>query len=409
MTRSLRTRVASLEAMAASERRTRTAGLDGLRALAALSVLCMHVWLYGSPNPDRPTRDSVLESAAFELRLGLVFFFVLSGYLLYRAFAAAALRGSEPVELARYARRRVARIVPAYYLALVGALLLLWGQRGEPGVRLPDETGLPLFLVFGQNYSTETFMTLNPVAWTLCVEAAFYLALPLIGWVAFRYARGSVVRQASLLAALAGVGLAYSAIDYYAGWEPIFGKALFAYLPHFAAGMAVALWAEARRRRHAGALGAGATAALVVGGFAVALGDGLWHAIARTPADDPVISILGDVPAAIGFAAVVAAVVLGRGPAVNWTSVRPLAWVGLVSYGVYLWHVPILIFARSNGLLPDGFLPALAAVLPVVLAVAAASWYLVERPLMARAERPRRRRARRGAPAEARLEAHAAP
>jgi peptidoglycan/LPS O-acetylase OafA/YrhL len=169
--------------------------------------------------------------------------------------------------------------------------------------------------------------------------------------------------------------------------------------------MAVALWAEGRRR----SLSARATAALVTGGFAVAVGDGVWHAIARTPADDPVISILGDIPAAAGFAAVVAAVVLGRGPAVDWTRARPLAWIGLISYGVYLWHVPLLIFARSNGLLPEGFLPALAAVLPVVLGVAAASWYLIERPLMARAARPPRRRARRGAAAEARLEAHAAP
>jgi peptidoglycan/LPS O-acetylase OafA/YrhL len=389
--------------MASPERRKRTAGLDGLRALAALSVLCMHVWLYGSPDPDRPTRGGVLESAAFELRLGLVFFFVLSGYLLYRAFAAAALRGESPVDVARYARRRVARIVPAYWLALLGAVVLLWGQRGEPGVRLPDEAGLPLFLVFGQNYSTETFMTLNPVTWTLCVEAAFYLLLPLAGWLAFRWARGSVGRQAWLLLGLASAGLAYSAIDYYAGWEPIFGKGLPAYLPHFAAGMAVALWAEGRRPT----LTARRTAALVAGGFAIAIADGVWHAIARTPADDPWISIVGDVPAAAGFALVVAAVVLGRGPAVNWATVRPLAWVGVVSYGVYLWHVPLLIFARSNGLLPDGFLPALAAVLPVVLTVAAASWYLVERPLMARAERPRRRRARRRA--EARLEAHAAP
>src|SRR4051812_17165961 len=199
--------------MAPSERKTRTAGLDGLRAVAALSVLCLHVWLYGQPNPDRPTRSGLLDRAVFELRLGLVFFFVLSGYLLYRAFAGAALRRT-PVDVARYARRRVARIVPAYYLALVGAVALLWGLRGSPGVRLPDAAGLPLFFVFGQNYSSETFFQLNPVTWTLCLEAAFYVALPLIGLAAFRLARGSVRAQAGLLAAIAAVGIAYSALDY---------------------------------------------------------------------------------------------------------------------------------------------------------------------------------------------------
>src|SRR3954452_142472 len=152
--------------MADSERKTRTAGLDGLRALAALSVLCLHVWLYGQPDPDSPTRSGLLGHTAFELRLGLVFFLGLSGYLLYRAFAAAALRRTEPVDVGRYARRRVARIVPAYWLSIAGGFVLLWAPRGEPGVSLPDTGGLPLFAVFGQNYSHDTFMRLNPVSWT---------------------------------------------------------------------------------------------------------------------------------------------------------------------------------------------------------------------------------------------------
>src|SRR3954462_15992226 len=148
--------------MASSERKTRTAGLDGLRAVAALSVLCLHVWLYGQPNPDSPTRSCLFDRAVFEFRLGLVLFFVLSDYLLYRAFAGAALRRSA-VDVGRYARRRVARIVPAYYLALAGTIALLWGQRGAAGVRLPDAAHLPLFFVFGQNYSSATFLRLNPV------------------------------------------------------------------------------------------------------------------------------------------------------------------------------------------------------------------------------------------------------
>jgi peptidoglycan/LPS O-acetylase OafA/YrhL len=392
--------------MAASERKTRTAGLDGLRALAALTVLCLHVWLYGQPNPSSPTRSGVLDRAVFEFRLGLVFFFVLSGYLLYRAFAGGALRRS-PVDVRRYARRRVARIVPAYYVALAGTVALLWGLRGSPGVRLPDAVQLPLFLVFGQNYSSETFLTLNPVTWTLCLEAAFYVSLPLIGLVAYRFARGRVRAQAALLAAIALVGIAYSALDYELGWGAMAGKALPAYLPVFAAGMLVALWAEARRAREAPPLSALASAALVVGGFGLAVADGFWHATAGTPAGNPLLSILGDVPAAIGFAAVVAAAVAGRGLSIAWMRARPLAWVGLVSYGVYLWHVPVLLFERNHGLLPSSFLPALAVTLPVVLAVSAGSWYLVERPLITRASRPRARpSARRGQP---QLEAHAAP
>ena len=393
--------------MAPSERKMRTAGLDGLRAVAALSVLCLHVWLYGQPDPDSPTRSGLLDRAVFEFRLGLVFFFVLSCYLLYRAFAGGALRGDDRVDVGRYARRRVARILPAYYLALAGAIALLWGLRGHPGVRLPDAAQLPLFLVFGQNYSRDTFFMLNPVTWTLCLEAAFYIALPFIGWFAYRLARRHTHGQALLLGAVAALGLGWSALDYAFGWGTMAGKALPAYMPVFAAGMAVALWAENRRVRDTPPLGPLATTALVAGGFGLAIADGLWHATARTPAGNPLISILGDVPAAVGFALVVAGAVAGRGPAVDWMHFRPLAWVGLVSYGVYLWHVPLLLFARGHGLLPSSFLPALLMMLPVVLLVSAGSWYLVERPLLARAHRPRARRAARRR--QAQLEAHAAP
>src|SRR3954471_20463941 len=208
----------NLEAMASDERMRRTAGLDGLRAVAALSVLCFHAWLYGFDHPYAITRDSVFDRVMFEMRLGLVFFFVLSGYLLYRAYARAALTGGGRVDVRRYARRRVARIVPAYWVATIGAIALLWPAGGTPGVRLPAASHLPLFAVFGQNYSLATIMKLNPVTWTLCVEAAFYVLLPLLGWVAWRLGPRPRWRQALLVAALIPLGLVWNALVHDHTW-----------------------------------------------------------------------------------------------------------------------------------------------------------------------------------------------
>lgn len=255
--------------MAPSERTRRAAGLDGLRALAALSVLCFHVWLYGFDHPSAVVRDSLFDKLMFEARLGLVFFFVLSGYLLYRAFARAALTGEQRVDVRRYARRRLARIVPAYYVATVGAIALLWGARGTPGVRLPAASDLPLFAVFGQNYSLDTIMRLNPVTWTLCVEVAFYVLLPLLGALAWRTGHRSWRLQAALVGSLIPLGLVWNQVVHDQGWNIIGSKALPAYLPYFGFGMLLALWSERRRVQGAAALGVRASAALVIGGFAI--------------------------------------------------------------------------------------------------------------------------------------------
>jgi peptidoglycan/LPS O-acetylase OafA/YrhL len=382
----------------------RAAGLDGLRALAALSVLCFHAWLYGFDDPSAVARASLFDKVMFEMRLGLVFFFVLSGYLLYRGFASAALAGDGRVDVRRYARRRVARIVPAYWVAALGAIALLWGARGTPGVRLPAASDLPLFAVFGQNYSLDTIMRLNPVTWTLCVEAAFYVVLPFVGWVAWRLGPRALGRQAVLVAALIPLGMAWNALVHDQAWNIIASKALPAYLPYFAFGMLLALWSEARRERGVPPLGARPSAALVVGGFAIVALDAYWHATAAPRAVNPWLAIGADLPAGVGFALVVAAVVVGGGGAMRWVSARPLAWVGLVSYGVYMWHVPLLLFEQSVGVFPHAYALRLVVLLVPVLVVAAASWYLVERPAIAWAGRTRegdiRRPARRASAAQ---------
>ena len=67
---------------------------------------------------------------------------------------------------------------------------------------------------------------------------------------------------------------------------------------------------------------------------------------------------LRDLPAAAGFALVIAAVAAGRGPVLRGLAWRPLAGAGIVSYGLYLWHLPVLLAVREAGLLPEPFVAA---------------------------------------------------
>src|SRR3954449_1045352 len=204
---------------------SRNDALDGLRALAALGVLTFHVWLYrvgDAPGPRRTIEDHLL----FQGNLGLICFFVLSGYLLYRSFARAALTGRR-ADLSGYARRRVARIVPAYYACVLGCLLLfaLVGYSDT----LPPSSGLPLFAVFAENYSMDTLMKIDPVMWTLCVEATFYVLLPLLGLAAFLLGPRRAGHQAGVLLALVAVSALWNTVSH----GPIASKSLVTYIGHF--------------------------------------------------------------------------------------------------------------------------------------------------------------------------------
>jgi peptidoglycan/LPS O-acetylase OafA/YrhL len=374
----------------------RQSALDGLRGLAALSVFAVHIWIYQLPNTMTLRRDWGT-ALLFETRVAFVMFFVLSGYLLYRAFARAALGQSDPVSSTGYLLRRAARIVPAYYVALAGSLLLVSTAGDVPGKRLVDGAKLPLFFLFAQNYSPDTLLKLNAATWTLVVEAAFYLMLPVIGFAAMRLGRGNVKRQALLLGGLVVAGLGWNLADYLAGWGPVAGHAPPSFLPYFACGMLVALAVEWRKASGAPRLSGRASTQLALGAAALLVANGLWHALDRSPGEFTM-EVFADIGAAIAFAGIIAAIVLGTGAGLRWLAWKPLAWIGQITYGLYLWHIPLIVWARGHGLLPGGALSAVV-MLPAVIAVGAASWYLLEQPFMRLASHIARSRKR---PSEAR-------
>ena len=95
----------------------RLAGIEGIRAIAATSVLVYHVYLNGAPDA-RPVDLGVATKPVENLRAGVTLFFVLSGFLLYRVFVAAALRGLPMPSVREYLRNRALRILPAYLVIL---------------------------------------------------------------------------------------------------------------------------------------------------------------------------------------------------------------------------------------------------------------------------------------------------
>ncbi len=343
--------------------RARNHALDGLRGLAALGVLTLHVWMFTVQDEHSPRE--LVSLVMGELRLGVVLFFVLSGFLLAGPWIASALDGRSPPRLGRFAVRRAARILPAYWVAMIGAFLLLRGSGHDYEVA---GSQLPLFAVFGQNYVAGAAGKLDPPMWSLAVEVSFYAVLPVVGWLLVRAAR-----RAPMLLACAGLvalGLAWSAAGALLAWPDTAMATLPTFLPVFACGMAAAALAHGRAPARP------AWAALLVGGTALIVANAVWHHQGTGLPGH----VVRDLPAAIGFAAVVAAVA-ARPPAI--LSSQPLRQLGTISYGLYLWHLPVLLWLRFVGLMPHaGFLgPWVVVTLASVLA-AVASWVLVERPVI---------------------------
>lgn len=400
-----------------SSRRERTGssrlpGVDGLRALAATAVLVQHVWRFADPHASSP--DWGLGSTAVlpHLRIGLTLFFVLSGFLLYRPFAAAIHDRRRRPSFRSYLESRALRILPAYWAILLAAALILQSALVRTSVseerytRLDDPAQLLAAGLLVQNYVPEWMQTGIGVAWSLNVEVAFYLLLPVLVMLGALLSDrassdrgrwlGLIVPAAVLVAISLGGRILTATVEpvgpvagFDGDWHSVLARSFLFHADLFAAGLALALVSVAAERDPGLLPRRWAIAALL------AIPLLLLGALRVTP-------LYGEL-SALACALLVALVVLP--PAVpdrprrltRLFASRALVAVGLASYSVFLWHGPVIDFLRERGLTASGrsgFAVNLALVMAMTGALSLLTYRYVERPAL---RLKARRRARQGA------------
>lgn len=334
----------------------RLARIESLRALAALAVVLGHVWLVA--NLDQPARliDTYPRRVLYGGGFGVFVFFGLSGYLLFWPFVRRHFGGGPPIDLRRYARNRALRILPLYWFAV---LFLLVVQNGGGSLTL-----LWRHLLFVQSMWRDSLTAVDGVLWSVAVEIQFYALLPLLAVGLARLTRGSRAGAALVLgaAAVAAV-LLRQALASRNG--DLWGYQLPTTFQFFVGGMLVALlrqaWEERRPRWLDGPLGSSTlwiVASLPI--WALVLDRFAWQSLL-----------------AVASFLLVGAVALPLRPgglvrALDW---RPLALLGVASYSLYVWHVPLI-----DALDVSGFARLALVAFPLSIAAAAASYRLVEWP-----------------------------
>ena len=361
------------------------AALDGYRALAAVMVVVTHV-AYTTGFVLSGGLGHVL--ARFDF--GVPLFFLMSGFLLYRPWVRTAFEGRARPDLRRYAVRRAARILPLYWLVVVVTLALL------PELQPVAPQQWWVHLLGLQIYQPRGALEGLTQTWSLCTEISFYVVLPLLGAAAIgRRARSlddAWRRQVVLLTAMVAVSVVSNVLlvstallPRQAGWW------LPAYLDWFAAGMLLAV-VEVRRRlpspprtvRVVDRAGADTVTCLViaVSAFAIAVTPvgGAYDLSPTSPAQLLLKHVLYLVAAF--FLLLPGVMHAGDGwPRALATSVPHR--VGLVSYGIFLWHLVLLrglMAALDLPFFSGGMWSLLALILPRTIVVAAVTYRLVERP-----------------------------
>jgi len=389
----------------------RLAGIEGLRGVAIASVLLYHVWLISPPRRD-PIHLGWLGTYVFpQLGNGVTLFFALSGFLLFLPFAAAALRQKRRPEFDAYLKNRALRILPAYwFIFLLTALVLQSARvyRGDAAVisGMHDPKLLVENLLLLQNYHPSTLATGIVPAWSLAIEVVFYLLLPLLVLVALWLARKATShrqRVAAMLfpaAFMAAIGLVSLPIDVGVGrvfdrtWVGVWQLSFFTHAHLFALGLALAVvrveWQEGRLRLPAWWRPVAAVALVVVAAVIVKLG-----------ADGAIASRWQVTLVAIVCGLLLALTVLpparSRSPLIGTLESPAFVATGLASYSVYLWHAPIILWLRVNGVTHGGGFRAFGLNLLIVGTITGvASWLTyryVEKPALRLKSRARVKRA----------------
>ena len=355
----------------------RQPALDGLRGVAVAAVVVFHLEHL---------------SGGF---LGVDLFFVLSGFLI-TSLLLVEFDGRNAIDLGRFWSRRARRLLPALFLLLGAVALLIEAEVLRQGPGLRGDALATLGYVANWHAMArdigywDMFAQPSPFdhMWSLAIEEQFYLLWPplVVGILVLARRRGGGGRRlvgrvavAGAIASFAVLALTWTATDtsraYYGTDSRVGPTLLGAALAALVAGPidgAVSPPGAGRSRRirswWAPAAGIAALAFL------------LWS-FAAVRGTQPTYYRGGLAAFALAAVVVVAVVVRGRaGPLGAVLGFAPLRGLGIISYGVYLWHWPVIVYTTPERTGPDGWLLD-AACVALTLALAIGSFVLIERPI----------------------------
>lgn len=365
------------------KRKNTIAALDGVRAIAALLVVSLHINEIAGI-PWDVNQNPIATAFAFFGRTGVVLFFVLSGFLLFQPYARALLFQVAWPSARSFYLRRIFRIWPGYYFTLFVMILLFSPVYFQPG-HWPQ---LGLFLTFFMDSSQQTWQQIDGPFWTLAIEWQFYMLLPLIALgfslVVKRLATSPQQRLKVVLLTCTGLiiwgllirgfGLAYQRhpdLNILVPHSILNGILFFTfgiqgkYLEVFALGMMASTLYTFAHHPEAGKLLKASLQRLSYWawgwGLSVLVFIALWQVEAETDRNampnftafgffHPLRSFyawIGEPLAGLGFALCIVAILFGV-PALKWLfETRFLRRIGMVSYGLYMWHLNLLLIFNS--------------------------------------------------------------
>jgi peptidoglycan/LPS O-acetylase OafA/YrhL len=350
-------------------------GLDGLRAIAVLAVIAFHLGFGWAPGG----------------LLGVGIFFTLSGYLISDILLSQLARRGH-IRLGRFWLARARRLLPALFVMLivVVAWVTIFGPA-QPQQFRDAVVASALYvsnwqLIFGDVSYFARFAPPGPLnhLWSLAIEEQFYIVWPFMLLIGVKLVRetplpsGVRPRLAVATLALAIASAILMAVLYHPSLDPsrvYYGTDTRASELLFGAALAM-VWPSRKLSRR---ISAGARNTLdglgVLGLAAIALM--IWQSSQYS-------SFLyrgGFVLLSLATVLVVAALAhpaCRLGPVLGW---KPLRWIGVRSYGIYLWHFPIIVLTTPGGVAngSESLRELLQAA--AIVGIAALSWRYVEEPV----------------------------
>lgn len=398
-----------------AQQKNTIAVLDGVRALAIIFVISFHITASKTDGRILPWQsDSLTMSILTAGGTGVTLFFVLSGFLLFMPYAKSLLFASRWPLARTFYLRRALRIMPGYYISLLILVLLSARQYlqpvhiNNPGHYLsfmldasqpthPANLGnLALFAIFFMDSSRQTFRLLDGPYWTLGTEWQFYMILPLIALGIMLLVKRVPLnhRLRAVTFCLFGVIALGLFVRYFGQYfldnpgvtflvpRPVLNVVLFftfgitgKYIEDFAVGMLASLCyiyaqnlpSEHRFPRALRKLSPWLWSA----GILILVFSAMWHfqSDKNTPAWPflgpimPVYHWLAEMLLAWGFGMCIMAILFGSHALQRPFAWKPLRWIGLISYSLYIWHEPLLDFFHDHvlPLFPGLVNPAIAS------------------------------------------------